>query len=40
MLTSEWRLMREATSRGIVRVEAVRRVTILGASAVVYVCTA
>lgn len=40
MLTSEWRLMREATSRGILRVEAVRRVTILGASAVVYVCTA
>jgi tRNA (guanine6-N2)-methyltransferase len=39
MLTSEWRLMREATSSGIVRVESVRRVTILGASAVVYVCT-
>jgi tRNA (guanine6-N2)-methyltransferase len=38
MLTAERMLMREVASRGFVRVESVRRVTILGAAAVVYLC--
>jgi tRNA (guanine6-N2)-methyltransferase len=40
MLTAERLLMREVANRGFVRVESVRRVTILGAPAVVYLCRA
>ena len=40
MLTAERMLMREVTNRGFVRVESVRRVTILGAPAVIYLCRA
>ena len=38
MLTAERALMREVTGRAGMRVESIRRVTILGAPAVVYVC--
>jgi tRNA (guanine6-N2)-methyltransferase len=38
MLTAERMLMREVANRGFVRVESVKRVTILGASAVIYLC--
>ncbi len=38
MLTAERMLMREVASRGFVRVESVKRVMILGASAVIYLC--
>ncbi len=38
MLTAERALMREVTGRAGLRVESIRRVTILGAPAVVYVC--
>jgi tRNA (guanine6-N2)-methyltransferase len=38
MLTAERMLMREVANRGFVRVESVRRVTILGAPAVIYLC--
>jgi tRNA (guanine6-N2)-methyltransferase len=40
MLTAERMLMREVANRGFVRVESVRRVTILGAAAVIYLCRA
>jgi 23S rRNA G2445 N2-methylase RlmL len=40
MLTAERMLMREVANRGFVRVEAVKRVIILGAPAVVYLCRA
>jgi tRNA (guanine6-N2)-methyltransferase len=40
MLTAERMLMREVANRGFVRVESVRRVTILGAPAVIYLCRA
>lgn len=40
MLTAERMLMREVANRGFVRVESVRRVMILGAPAVVYLCRA
>ena len=40
MLTAERMLMREVANRGFVRVESVKRVTILGAPAVVYLCRA
>ena len=38
MLTAERMLMREVASRGFVRVESVKRVMILGAPAVIYLC--
>jgi tRNA (guanine6-N2)-methyltransferase len=38
MLTAERMLMREVANRGFVRVESVKRVMILGAPAVVYLC--
>jgi tRNA (guanine6-N2)-methyltransferase len=40
MLTAERMLMREVANRGFVRVESVKRVMILGAPAVVYLCRA
>lgn len=40
MLTAERMLMREVANRGFVRVESVRRVMILGAPAVIYLCRA
>jgi 23S rRNA G2445 N2-methylase RlmL len=40
MLTAERMLMREVANRGFVRVESVRRVMILGAQAVIYLCRA
>jgi len=40
MLTAERMLMREVASRGFVRVESVKRVMILGAPAVIYLCRA
>jgi tRNA (guanine6-N2)-methyltransferase len=40
MLTAERMLMREVAGRGFVRVESVKRVTILGAPAVIYLCRA
>jgi hypothetical protein len=40
MLTAERMLMREVLGLGLVRVESVRRVTILGAPAAVYLCRA
>ncbi|HLK88158.1 MAG TPA: methyltransferase domain-containing protein [Candidatus Binataceae bacterium] len=39
MLTAERALMREVTERARMHVESIRRVTILGAAAVVYVCS-
>lgn len=38
MLTAERALMHDATVRGLIRVESVRRVAILGAPAAVYIC--
>jgi len=40
MLTAERMLMREVLALGLVRVEWVRRVTILGAPAAIYLCRA
>jgi tRNA (guanine6-N2)-methyltransferase len=40
MLTAERMLMREVANRGFVRVESVKRVMILGAPAVIYLCRA
>ncbi|HVN64454.1 MAG TPA: methyltransferase domain-containing protein, partial [Candidatus Binataceae bacterium] len=38
MLTSEWRLMRELEERGVIAPAKIYRVSILGASASIYVC--